>query len=128
MVAQLMFMARRVQPAAFALTLACLSIGLTWTTADRLDGPWEQIMGGLALGTALVLIVGWCCNSWRLMRWGMATATMVWIYVAWVTLMVNFQSWTSTLLACSWAALAAGSYWLEERDYAAVKLRQVTEA
>jgi hypothetical protein len=121
MVSELVILARRVQPAAFALTLACLTMGLNWTSLDIIHGPYEQILGALCLMVTVALFIGWVINSWAVMRWSLLAATFVWLYITWVTTMVAFSTWVNTGLALSWAALAGGSYWLEERDYAAEK-------
>ena len=112
-IAAVVLAGRRIQPAAFALTLAALSIGLTWYGTDRVDGPWEAVIGLGGIGTALWLTAGWVANSTFIMRTGMLAATVVWTFVGWVAF-VALGSLTSGLLACAWAVLAGGSYWMEE--------------
>lgn len=115
-------LARRVQPAAFALALACLSIGITWLGFDRIDGPWEQIVAVSGMFLFAWLTVGWLWNSNRMLRWGLLAGTFLWVYVALVA-MLTLRSPANWMLAVCWAVLAAGSYWLEERDYAFVQQR-----
>ena len=112
-VAAVVLSGRRIQPAAFAITLAALSIGLTWINADRVEGPWETVIGVGGIGTAIWLTAGWAANSTLIMRTGMLAATVLWTFVAWVAF-VAVGSLTSGLLAVAWAVLAGGSYWLEE--------------
>lgn len=114
-----LILARRVQPAAFALTLACITIALSWWGFDRIPGPWEQIVAVSMAGIALWLTAGWIANSQRMMRWGLLAAAFTWVYVsliAWLSISRAPANW---LTALAWAALAAGSYWLEQADYIA---------
>ena len=105
---------RRIQPAAFATTLATLAVGLTWVGTERIDGPYENVMGWGGIVTALVLTFGWAANRTDVMRAGLLAAVTLWALVAYVSIVA--VSLTSFLLACSWAVLAGGSYWLEEVD------------
>ena len=117
-VAAVVLAGRRIQPAAFAITLAALAIGLTWIADERVDGPWETVIGVTAITTATVLTIGWALNRPGIMRAGLLAAVMVWSFVAWVAF-VGVGSLTSGLLAIAWAVLAGGSYWLEalEAEY-----------
>lgn len=114
-VAAVVLAGRRIQPAAFAITLAALSIGLTWWGAERVAGPWETVVGIGGVATATVLTVAWAGNWTCLMRAGLLAATVLWSFVAWVAF-VGVGSLTSGLLALAWAVLAGGSYWLEQLE------------
>lgn len=112
-----LILARRVQPAAFALTLACIAIAFSWWQLERIAGPWEQIVAASMGAIALWLTAGWVLNSHRMMRWGLLAAAFTWVYVsiiAWLSISRTPANW---LAALAWASLAAGSYWLEQADY-----------
>jgi hypothetical protein len=112
-VAAIVLAGRRIQPAAFAITLAALSIGLTWWGTDRVAGPWETAIGAAGISTATLLTIGWAGNWLAVMRAGLLASCVLWPFVAWVAL-TGLGSLTSGLLALAWAVLAGGSYWLEE--------------
>lgn len=105
---------RRIQPAAFATTLAALAIGLTWMGQERIDGHYEDVMAWGGIVTAGILTAGWALNRTRLMRIGLISAVALWALVAYVS--ITAVSTTSFLLACSWGVLAGGSYFMEEVD------------
>lgn len=112
-------LARRVQPAAFALTLACIAIAFSWWGFERIEGPWEQIVA-VTMGTvAAWLTLAWVINSHRMMRWGLLAASVVWVYVATIAWLAISRTPANWLAAIAWATLAGGSYWLEQSDYIA---------
>jgi hypothetical protein len=107
---------RRFHPSALALGMAAFSLGFTWILQDRWhDVIWDTVLGGFALVIGFVLAAGWGFNDVRWMRLGFLMSTGLWVFVAWAAA-VGVGSWTSTLLALSWAALAGGSYALETYD------------
>lgn len=112
-VAAVVLAGRRIQPAAFAITLAALSVGLTWWNADRVEGEWETVIGVGGIAVAIWLTAGWVANATIIMRTGILAACVLWTFVAWVAF-VGLGSLTSGLLACAWAVLAGSSYWMEE--------------
>lgn len=121
-IAAVVLAGRRIQPAAFAITLAALSVGLTWWGTERVEGPWESVVGVAGVGSAAILTAGWILNSPWLMRAGLLVSAALWVFVAWVAF-VGVGSLTSGLLACAWAVLAGGSYWLEEVEAQAERAR-----
>ena len=117
-----LILARRVQPAAFALTLSCLAIALSWWQLDRVAGPTEQIVAGVMAGISLWLVGGWIANSQRAMLWGLLAAAFTWTYVAVIAFLV-LRTPANWLAAIAWACLAGGSYWMEQADYASTSRR-----
>lgn len=119
-IASVVLAGRRIQPAAFAMTLAALAVGLTWIGADRVAGPYELVIGVAGIAAAGVLTAGWLINRTAIMRAGLLLSVAVWCLVAWVA-WTGAHSITSALLALAWAVLAGGSYWLEEVEAQALK-------
>ncbi len=103
---------RAFRPAAMALAIACLALGLSWAIQDRIDGLFDNLVAGVAIGVALVLFAAWYYDSDRARRFGFLLSVWLWSSVAAVAFM-NLAGWTSGLLALAWAILAGGSYWAE---------------
>jgi hypothetical protein len=112
MIAAVVLAGRRIQPAAFAVTLASLAVGLTWLGAERVDGPYELAIGAGGLVIAGILTAGWFGNALSVMRCGLLGAVGLWLLVAYVA-WVGVGSLTSALLALAWVVLAGGSYFME---------------
>lgn len=119
-----LLLSRRIQPAAFALALSCFAVGLTWISLERVDGPWEQILGVSGIGLSVWLTISWVINSNRMLRWGMLAALVLWVYVAWIALTAIHALTANWLSAIAWASLAGGSYFMEQKDYSRAKERR----
>ena len=110
----------KMRPAAFALTLASVAIGITWSSLERIDGPWEQIVTGFAFGAAFIFIAAWVSGSACLMRTGYAISVLLWVYVSWVSIVALNTVPANWMIALAWASLSGGSYWLEESEHLAL--------
>lgn len=110
-----MFFRRAFRPAAMALAIAALFLGFTWSVQDRIDGPFDNVMAGCAIGVALILFAAWWYDSDRARRFGFILSVWLWSAVSSIAFM-ELIGWTSGLLSLAWAFLAAGSYWAEVDD------------
>lgn len=111
----LLIWSRRFQPAALALGLACVVLGVTWLNGERFEGNWDHaaaIIAGIVAGT---LLVGWYQSNACVMRVGLLASTGLWLFAAWAA-WIGGANATSVWLAVAWAVLAAGSYYLETHD------------
>lgn len=106
---------RRFQPAALALGIAAVVLGVTWLDGERFSGHWDHAAAAGAGVVAGTLLVGWFQTNVRVMRAGLLMSTGLWLFAAWVA-WIGGANATSVFLALAWAVLAAGSYYLETHD------------
>lgn len=110
----------KMRPAAFALTLASVAIGITWAGLERIDGPWEQIVAGFAFASAFTFMAAWLSGSAAVMRIAYAASVFLWVYVAWVSVIALNTAPANWMIALAWASLSGGSYWLEQSEHMAL--------
>lgn len=106
---------RQFRPAALALTIAAMVMGLTWALGDRFDGRWDLVLGIFAVSVGTVLTVGWFINSYATARAGMLLSVALWGFTA-ITSYAVLHALTSAGIALALAVLAGGSYWTDARD------------
>lgn len=107
------FFQRAFRPAALALAIAAMGLGFSWLVQDRIEGPFDNIVAGTAVGISLVLILAWYYDSDRARRAGFILSTWLWVTTSAVAFM-SLDGWTSGLISLSLAVLAGGSYWAEK--------------
>lgn len=106
---------RQFRPAALALTIAALVMGLTWALGDRFDGRWDIVLGIYGVSVGAVLTVGWFINSYDTARAGMLMSVALWGFTA-ITAYTVLGSLTTAGIALALATLAGGSYWIDARE------------
>lgn len=110
-----MFFRRAFRPATLALAFAAISVGLAWIIQDRIEGRFDNVMGGFAIGGSIILFLAWWYDSARARRFGLIYSVWLWSSIASIAFM-TLASWASALTALAWAFLAGGSYWAEVDD------------
>jgi len=103
------------RPATIALGMAALFLGGSWLAQDPIKGPFDNVVGAIALGVSLILFIAWGYDSPRCRRIGLLLSVGLWSSIASIAF-INLTAWTSGLIALAWAFLAGGSYWAEVSD------------
>lgn len=112
---------RPIKPVSLVLMNTMLILGFVAITDKGLlqDSEWADIIGLIALGVAIIFIVGFWRFSQKLNEYALIGAFFVWGVRFWGILLtqgVDGFSKEAGYLAIMWMLLAAGSWLLERSD------------
>ena len=113
------FFGRKIQPFGFGVSMSM--IVMSWALianvaiGDKLDTAPGDVLGGVAILSAVLMNVGWVVKREDWMALGLLVAAGVWAGVFTILWLDIGLVTVSTLLALCWSIAAAGA-WLLESD------------
>jgi len=111
---------RPVKPVSLALSITMLV--LFWSSAVNIgptgDSPWGDVLGGMAVGTFLLLVLGWVRRSQSTNELGLAAAFYIWGIRVWLDALLDPMPLRNSgiYMAVCWMIVSGGAYLLERLD------------
>lgn len=112
---------RPIKPVSLVLMNTMLILGFIALTDKGIlgDSEWADVVGLIALGVALLFVLGFYFFSQRMAEWALLGAFFVWSVRLWTIIITqgyDVLTRESGFLALMWALLAGGSWLLERSD------------
>jgi xanthine/uracil permease len=109
---------RPFEPLLLGLTLTMVIVALAnWQASDRgTQYPLSVIVAIAASVAAVMLVIGWCCKTRRLVEYGLLAVVLAYSTRAWFILISNDGIDNAVWFSLATVIMAGGAYFLEAND------------